>query len=287
VTRTTKAGILALLAASFLWGLSFLATKIALSDFGPLTINMLRTMIALIVLAPFAKRSGYHFSTGFNLRLFLYGFTGIVLGFSLQNIGIRLSSAANGALIDAGQPALVIIFLYIWLKELPTKKRVAGVLISIIGVILITINQGPSAGRSFLTGNLLLIGGITVWAVYVIQGKSIVKEHSSFVATTGAFQAGLLLLIPMAASEMAFEGPPNFTPTGILAVIFLGLGPSALAFFLWNFGLQHVDATASASFMNLIPVIGMTAAFLWGEPISMMQLGGGAVVICGIWLCNS
>jgi drug/metabolite transporter (DMT)-like permease len=285
--RTTKAGVIALLAASFLWGLSFLATKIALSDVGPLTINMLRTAIALAVLAPFARRAGYRFKTGFKAGLFLYGFTGIALAFSLQNIGIRFSSATNGALIDAGQPALVIIFSYIWLKEQPTTKRIAGVILSIGGVIMITLNQPPSIGPSYLTGNLLLIAGIVVWGIFIIQGKTIVRGHSSFVATAASFQAGLLFLIPLSAGEILMEGVPNFTLNGLLAVLYLGLGPSAIAFLLWNFGLKHVDATASASFMNLIPVIGLAAAYLWGEPISMIQLAGGAVVIAGIWICNS
>ncbi|NPV85298.1 MAG: DMT family transporter [Anaerolineae bacterium] len=285
-SRNKKLAFLALVVSMILWGVAFAALKVVLRQIGPFTVNVLRFVIALMVLTPFAMREGYRFSIAVRPNFLLYGFTGIFLGFSLQNVGMVFSSAANAALIDAGQAALVVLLSFVILKERLTSKRLLGVLISTAGVLMITLSKESLQSPSSLIGNLFLIAGITAWAVYVIQGKVLVEKHSSLVVTTASFQAGLLFLIPVALLELLLQGVPRMTTGIILPLIYLGIGPSAVAFYLWNYGLRHVDAAVAAPFMNLIPVIGIASAAMIGETISLYQIVGGAVVISGVWLCS-
>lgn len=73
----------------------------------------------------------------------------------------------------------------------------------------------------------------------------------------------------------------------ILAALYLGAGPSALAYLLWNQALRHLDAGQAANFLNLIPVVGIaSAAFFLGEVPTPGQLLGGSLVVGGVWLSS-
>ena len=91
---------------------------------------------------------------------------------------------------------------------------------------------------------------------------SIVAAYPPLVATTASFGAGTLILFPIGAAEFWLRGTPHITVAGLLAVLYLGLGASALAFYLWNRGLHFLPASIAAPFANLIPVVGLLLAIL-------------------------
>lgn len=97
--------------------------------------------------------------------------------------------------------------------------------------------------------------------------------------------AGALLLLPAAAYDLATRPPAGLSPAAWLAVLYLGLGCSVLAYLLWQSALRHLDASQAVSFLNLIPVVGVaSAALALGETLLPGQLLGGALVLLGVWL---
>ena len=111
---------------------------------------------------------------------------------------------------------------------------------------------------------------------------SIVAAYPPLVATTASFGAGTLILFPIGAAEFWLRGTPHITVAGLLAVLYLGLGASALAFYLWNRGLHFLPASIAAPFANLIPVVGLLLAILVGETVTAHQGAGGALVVLGV-----
>jgi drug/metabolite transporter (DMT)-like permease len=82
---------------------------------------------------------------------------------------------------------------------------------------------------------------------------------------------------------MLVVGPPELTVSNVGSIAYLGIGASALAFGLWNRALRYIDASVAASFINLVPVIGVSLALVWlGERLTPLQIAGGVIVGAGV-----
>lgn len=132
-----------------------------------------------------------------------------------------------------------------------------------------------------------MFGGVVAWAVYTIQGKRMSVRVPAIVGTTAGTGAALLFLLPAAVAESWGGGIPAVGMTDVVGLLYLGLGASAAAYALWNFALEHVDASVAAPYVNLVPIIGLALAVLLGESLTATELAGGATVAAGVWLSTS
>ena len=275
---------LALLAAVFLWGSTFIATKELLDEIGPFTLTFLRFLTGLIALIPFAWRQGFRPSVVFQPAFLRFGLTGIALFYGLQNLGLLFTSAGDAALIEASVPAVTALLSYFMLKERITSRRLAGIGLTIAGVVVVGRSSVAGVGVQPLLGDLLVFGAVLSFAVYTIQGKRLVVNYPPVVTTTASFGAGLLFLIPLLAGELCVTGLPYLSPTGWMTILYLGIGASALTLFLWNYALQYIDTSAAALYTSLVPVTGIGFALLFGETTSLLQVIGGTMAIVGVWI---
>jgi len=252
-----------------------------MNDIGPFMLVGLRLTISLLAITPFALRRGFQWKMIFEKQFLLYGLTGIALYYGLSNVGLEKSTAANAALISAANPAAVALLSIIFLQEKISWQRAIGIGLSILGVLLIA-GIPSSGGQSMLIGNLLLIASVIAFAVYTIQGKKLTGNVESLAATTASIYAGLIWLTPFIAFEFRKTGFPIISPISWLAIAYLGIFASALAFFLWNDALRSLDASIAGPFINLIPILGLFFAVLAGEQISAIQIIGGLIAIIGV-----
>ena len=276
----------ALLAAMGIWGATYVVTKVALPDIGAFTILLLRLVLGTAALLPFAWRAGYRLRMSLQPNFILFGVTGMVLHLGFEIIGLRFTSASSAALIIATAPVVTLGFAIAFLKEKVETRQLLGIALSIAGVVLITGAKAPNGYHLAWLGNLLVFGGVVMWAVFTVQGRRIGTDHAWQVSTTAASAAAIVITIPLAAGEIAIEGMPHFTTGGVLAVLYLGVFAQAMAYGLWNLALQHVGGAVAGAYVNLVPVIGVVLALALGESLSTMQLVGGATVALGVWLTH-
>lgn len=269
-----------------IWGLTFIATKIALREFPPFQLSVARLALAWLVLYPFARREGLRLRSMLQPELLWLGLTGVALFYGFETIGMQYTSAASGSLFQAALPCLTAFFSFLFLKEKLSRMQFAGIALSILGVILITLTGALHLEGDSLLGSLLVLVSLLSWVAYTILGKRMTLRYSSLVITTATMGAGLLFLLPFGGIELAVVGAPHPTLAGWSAFLFLSLGGSAAAYYFWNHALQFMDANTASPFINLIPVVGLIAALLWGEPVSIFQLAGGALAIAGVWLSS-
>jgi drug/metabolite transporter (DMT)-like permease len=278
--------VLAIVVAVLVWGSAFAVVKITLRYAPPFTLLVLRFLFALLVIYPFAHRDGFRLSMTFNSRLFPLGLTGIALSYGLSNIGLLFTTSGNAALIYTISPVVTGLLAIIFLKEKVSLQVKAGILVSIAGVFFATNIANNAGSPNVVFGNLLLLASMVVYSVYTILVKKNINTYSSQLLTAVSFSGGLLFFIPVAAGETALNGLPSFPLIGILAVLYLAVIPTALAFYLWNYGLQKVNATIASALMNLMPVVGLGASYVLGEPVGWRQILGGLVAIVGVMLCT-
>jgi drug/metabolite transporter (DMT)-like permease len=267
-----------------IWGATYVVTKVALPDVGPFTILLVRLVLGTAALLPFAWRQGFRPRLALQKRFVLFGLTGMVLHLGFEILGLRFTSASSAVLIIATAPVVTLAFSIVFLKERVTRRQLAGIALSIVGVVLITGARPPDGYPLSWLGNLLVFGGVVTWGIFTVQGKRMAASNSWLVSTTAATSAAILLTVPLAAGEIAIEGAPVVTSGGLLSLLYLGVLAQGVAYALWNFALEHVDASVAGPYVNLVPVIGVVLALGTGETMSLLQWAGGATVAAGVWL---
>lgn len=287
--RSRLAGTAAALGAVFIWGLTFVPSKIALAEMGPFALAALRFCVALAILLPTLSRSRLSSDELRQLpwrTLATLGFTGVALYFGFQNLGLARTSATEAGLISGSVPAVTAALSALVLRERLPIPRILGIAGSMAGVAVMILGSSPSGGGS-LAGDLLMLVSAVAWAIYTLTNKEIGGKVPDGFLLVSTIAFGALFLAPAAVFEVATAGFGPISLDGWLSVLFLGLGGSAAAFFCWNAALRRLDASEAPTYINLVPLVTvLSAALMLGERLAPSRLLGGALVIAGVYLAG-
>lgn len=273
-----------------IWGSTFVITKAAAGDISPSTLAALRFLVAAAVLIPIALLRGNWRSMPKPMpwmTLLGMAFSGIATYTIAFNYALVEASATQGALIYALVPAAVAVTAVMFLGEKLSKGRVAGIVLSIVGVGLVVIGgEVDSNSPRPVLGALWMIAAVVLWAAYTVFAKRLAgADQVITIALISLF--GMLMIAPLAALELA-ETPwrsPSLQAWG--AVLFLGTAASALAYIAYGWALRELEASLVGALINLDPIVGVVTAVLFlGETLHGGQVVGGAVALAGMWLAS-
>ncbi len=125
-----------------------------------------------------------------------------------------------------------------------------------------------------------------MWAIYTVLSKGL-SGVDALDITAYSTVFGAICLLPMALIESGGLALPTISLSGWISIAFLGVLSSAVATLLYNRALVCLDANQAATFINLVPIIGVAVAVVFlGEPLLGWQLVGGAVTLVGVWLAT-
>lgn len=281
-------GALALLLAILIWGSTLVLSKIALLGFGPLTLTLVRFVIAYLIMFPLAARQGYRVRQSFQGNMIVLGLTGVALYFNFQNIGLMFTSAMSASLILAAGPIVITLSAILFLNEKPTRLQMVGIGAAVMGVVLISLAEGrQEAGSNPLLGFVLFFLCMVDWSIYTVLGKRFAVRMRAMVFTEASIGSALFFMIPFAGFELAQQGLPAAISTpSLLATLYLGAVASAVPLFLWNYSLRYISASQAAAYLNLVPIVGVISALAAGESIVPLQIVGGIITIGGVLLSN-
>lgn len=268
-----------------------MVTKAAMREIPPLTLAALRYLIAACVLAPVVVARG-----GFKrlprplplAPLALMGFTGIALFTVGFNYALVYGSASQGALIFALVPTAVAIAAVLGLHEALSKRRIAGIVLSVCGAALVVAaGQMDRASPQPLIGVLWMLVAVAAWAQYTVIAKRL-ADANQVVVIALVSAIGMAMLLPFAAAELLNAPPVRPSLEGWLGALFLGAVASALAFIVYGHALRELDASLVGAYITLDPIVGvLTAVLFLGEPLRMGQIFGGVIALVGMWLAAS
>lgn len=280
-----RRAVLSVLAAVLLWSTSYVVTKVGVGDIPPLTFGAIRFLFASAVvglLVLFTRRIG-RVPPRDILRLAVGGLLGITIYFSLQNLGVQRTSAANATLLVASFPAITMLLEVIFLKRSISLTRFAGVGIAFSGVYLV-IRQTMASGQPLhLEGDLLLLGTGVAWALYNFTTQDVIRKYSTLTVIFWQTLAGTAAFLPLMLLESRAWQP--LTLAGLGGALFLGIFCSVAAFILYGHGLKSLDPGSAVSLMNLVPVFGLILAVAGlKEQVNFTQILGGLIVVGGVTL---
>lgn len=277
--------LISALAGISLWSTSFVVTKLAYATFPPLTLGVCRFLIASAALTAFlfSRRRFMVPSKKDLLRLSLSGFLGITLYFGMENIGVKMTSASNAALIVASYPAITLLMERVVYGTVISPRKWFGIALAIAGVYLVSTSGASGEEEGALWGNIILAATGLVWAVYNFVTRSVVNKYPAEIVSFYQTIAGTAAFLPFVFLEMHEWQTP--TASSWAALLYLGVLCSVAAFVLYNNSLRCLSAGTAVTLMNLVPVLGVTlSVVVLGEPVYSSQILGGIIVIIGVFI---
>lgn len=281
---------IALIAAVIFWGLSFVATKIALESIPLFTLVFARFSLASCFLLVFVIRRGFpDFSGKDHVNMFIIALFEPGLYFIFETLGLKYTTAPKASLIIATIPVVVVIFSALFLRE---KTRITGLLgigLSLTGIaVLITGDPQFKWDLSgSMLGDVLIIGAVVSAALYIVSARKLGQTRSTFEITSMQLMYGAIFYMPAFFWELPNIHWSVISGRSIGALVYLTIFATICAFFCYNFALSRVPASRAAVFINGIPVVTTLAAWiLLGEKLTMIQAAGGGIVLFAVFLTN-
>lgn len=280
----TLVGILCGLGAASIWGGMYVVSKVVLDIIPPFSLVSLRlllgalTLASVLIMRSFPKITQKQF-----WKVIGVGFVGYGISLSLQFLGTKLSTAANGSLVTSATPAFVLIFAWMLLKEKITSLRLVALLLATLGVIAVIDPRSAQLNPDLFLGNLLLLGAALTWALYSVLVRKATQDLEVLPFSLIAFLGGLPVSIPASTWELKTIGVGEISPGVVGGVLFLGIISTALAMVLWNNAFALIDANLAALTFFAQPVVGTLLGWLFlGEKITPLFLLGGLLIGGGL-----
>jgi len=270
---------------ALLFGASFVASKIALATISPAQLIFLRFLIAALVFTVLARlMPSERLDGSAHLKIFALALLEPGIYFFLEAEGIRRTLASTAAILISTIPVFVLVLEGVWLKVRVKGREVALIALSLCGIgLLLTAGGIEHAFGGSLTGNLLVLGAALAASLYTVLAHSLLARHSPVTVTRLQALWAVAIYLPFALRDTFASGIHPVGGRTLAAIAYLGLGCSFLAYWLLNFALSRVRATAVAAFTNVIPVVGTALAVaLLGERLFPVQVIGAVVVIASV-----
>ncbi len=274
------------------WGASFVATKVALQDVSPVTVVWLRFGMGVLILGGMVwYRKQLNLPKKEDWLYFgLLGFLGIAFHQWLQSTGLVTASPVSTSWIVASTPIFMALIGWLILKEKLTWFQIFGISLSTFGVLLV-ITKGDLAGlfsgHFGTTGDFLILVSALNWAIFSTLSRRGLQKYPAanmmfYVMSFGWFFSSILFL-----SSGKILQVQSLSLTGWIAVSFLGIFCSGIAYIFWYDALQTLPVAQTGAFLYIEPVITViVAGFVLGEAMVLTGVIGGAIILCGVWMVN-
>ncbi|MCD6048358.1 MAG: EamA/RhaT family transporter [Gammaproteobacteria bacterium] len=284
--------ILAGLSALF-WAGNMIAGKLIVSFVAPLPAAAVRFIIASILLVLILVFFEKNYWPVIKKNLGVYALLGLIgiAGFNyFLFLGLKYTSAVNGALIMATNPIVTLLLSALILKEKIKSYQKIGIIFSLAGVVIVITHASIDMliHLHISIGDAIILAGNICWALYSVLSKRFVQGGTAIINTSTSIIIGTLILLILCntnfPSPVALQALPWHVNAGFLYMAVFG---TVLAFLFWNYSVHHLGASNTAIFMNLMPVFTMLLSLALGTPVSLLQVLGGALVILGVLISSN
>ena len=287
-------GSLCALGCEVLYGLSYLFTKQTAETASPLALLGWRFVVALAAMSLCValgfipvRLKGRRFGPLLRVALFCP-----CLYFIGETVGIRETTVTESGVFLACVPALSLLASTVILKKEPAKRQIIGILVTFLGVMTTVVAVGLSSSLSPVgyAALMLAVVAYALYSVFVDLAADYTGAEITYVMLcSGAAFYGLLALGEAAAHGALSEllTLPARSGTFLAAVLYQGIGCSVAAFFLSNAAIAKIGVNKTSSFIGVSTIVSILAgALALGEPLSVGQIVGAAVIVAGVYTAN-
>ncbi|WP_447761589.1 DMT family transporter [Sphingopyxis panaciterrae] len=198
--------------------------------------------------------------------------------------GLQSTTALNSMLIQSAQPALILIVGALVMNDRTSLHQVMGVPVSLAGVLTIIARGDPQMliALQLNIGDAIIGGAVLLWALYSVLLRRRPPVHPlSFLAAS--IIVGIAVIAPVYAVELWSGKRIVAAPGSALAIAYVSIFPSFLAYLFFNRGVDLIGSAATGQYMNVMPLMGAGLAMLFlGETLHLFHIAGLALIVAGI-----
>ena len=280
--------------AIIFWGLSFIATKVALREVHPFILVTLRYGIGalLLLLVQCGRDKGFlkTFSSRDWIQIFLLAAVGVSGIGLLQAYGLLYTTAINTGWIIAINPILITLAARLFLGEVISVRKISGILLGFSGIFLIMSKGVFSFSLFRLTstlGDLLVLASALGWTAFTVGGKGFLSRFTPLAAIAAIMISGFLITLPLSILKGGWRYLPHLSPFTWAGIFFLGIFCSGLGYLFWYSALEKKDSSFVGMYLYLEPLVTLIGAcFVLGEEIRWITLAGGGMTLVGVYLAT-
>jgi drug/metabolite transporter (DMT)-like permease len=285
---------IALLLPPLLWGSNAIVGKMAAGSIPPVTLNVLRWTMALLVLAPFIARRVLRHRDAIRSEwrtIAVGGLWGIACYNALQYLALTTSDPINTSLIGASAPVFILLLGRLLFKAPINARSALGAALSVAGVAWVMLRGSPGSlgAIHFVPGDLFMLAGTCAWSLYTWLLKRHPSRLPADVLLCVQIAAGLLWSVPLVLAEHAWGdyAPIVFNAQTLAIVAYIGVFPSLVAFFCWQTAVARTNPQLPIFFMNLTPIFTvLLSVLLLAEAPRPYHAVGLAMILAGIYLAQ-
>ncbi len=277
--------------APLLWAGNAIVGRLVRDAVPPMTLNLLRWSIAMLILLPLGRRLFASNTLRTNWRRYaLFGLLGIGLYNSLQYLALQSSTPINVTLVAAGMPVWMLLVGWLFFGVKVGARQIAGAVMSIAGVLVVLCRGewNQLLAMRLVAGDLYMILATIAWSFYswlLTQPKdppTVRADWAAFLLAQvmyGVLWSSLFASVEWARSDVVIA----WSPTVACALLYVAIGPAIIAFRCWGAGIARAGPSVGAFFTNLTPLFAamMSSAFL-GELPHVYHGVAFALIVGGI-----
>ncbi len=292
--RDSAKGILFCLITQSIWGFSILAAKHAVSNYTAWTFLSWRFTTGLVgflvlIALGFIKLDlkGKRL-----LPLFALSVMQSVCYFIGETFGVMRTTASESGLFLAMVPIVTLIFSALFLKRMPTRVQSAGIVISVLGIVIIESFKATGASYSIVGYAFLIFAVVSTAAFCILSDKY--REYTSAEKAFAMTLTGALFFDACALWEHGQNGSIGYLVTlpfkelsFALISLYLGVGCTIIANICINAAIRYIGGARTSSFASITTVMTILCGVLiLGERLTAVQVAGIVLVLTGITMAN-
>ncbi|MBK7229597.1 MAG: DMT family transporter [Ignavibacteriales bacterium] len=279
---------LPLIAITF-WGASFIATKYLLDELTPETIISMRLILAITLLLVIALIQKRDFKINAKNHKYILLLAVIaVFHLWIQVTGMKYTTASNTGWIIGTAPIFMALLGLIFFKEKLNSIKVIGIIIATTGLLLL-VGKGNPANIDLIKnkGDLLILSSAFTWGIYSMVNKKISLTYSPVMTIFYLFVMMAIIIIPFTANSSSINSIKNLSNIGWIAILFLGLFCSGVAYVIWAYALREMESAKVGAYLYFEPFVTIITAWIFlNEEITLFMILSGLIITAGVFLVN-
>ena len=285
-------GMLAAAGAYTIFGFSYLFSKMAMSVAEPMILLCARFSVTVIVLNLLVATRVLKLDLR-GKRLWgpiLLGLIQPVLYFILENYGLKYTTTSFTGMVSAVSPIFTAMLGALLLRERPNVRQWLGIVVSIAGVIMVSV--GSTGGENTVGGCLCLLGAYFLGSFYSLYVRRLSREFSAFELTYVMFTVGFISFAILAFAVYGGETPAMLGAAlshgqFVAAILYLGGVASCGAYMMANYSLSRLTVARSTIFGNFGTVVSvLSGVVIMKDPLTLTSGVAFVLILTGIWVVN-
>ena len=282
---------LSLTLVAFIYGANYTVAKIVLDDnhLSPNSLTLLRVITGILLFSLFhavfvkEKIDRKDFP-----RFVLCAITGVVINQLLFNGGLKLTSHINAALMATTIPVATFVASYFILKEKITRNQLVGIALGIAGVVILTLyGKNFVYKKSGSLGDVMIFINACSFGTFFVLVKTLMHKYHPVTVTKWIFIIGFFFVLPFGFHELINTPMNGFTLHIWMAIGYVLICTTFLAYLLNTYSLKLVDASTVSIYVYLQPVIATAIALLLDkDELTMVKLAAGLMIFSGVFLVS-